>query len=103
MLGVIAILALISVALIYFNNDEKYILPSLAALGLACQKIIPAFQGIYSSLINSNSEALKEVSNNRYLLNKKIKIDIPKILIFQNFIVFQQKIYPLNIEIKTML
>tara|TARA_B100000242_G_C43052352_1_gene491779 strand:+ start:2299 stop:3984 length:1686 start_codon:yes stop_codon:yes gene_type:complete len=87
LLGVIAILALISVALIYFNNDEKYILPSLAALGLACQKIIPAFQGIYSSLllINSNSEALKEVSNNRYLLNKKIKIDIPKNIDFSKF------------------
>ena len=47
-------------------------MPSIAALALAFQRILPAFQGMYNCLINigSYSDSIKQVSNNRFLLNK---------------------------------
>ena len=60
---ILALLILVTIAIFASTKQDILLLPTLAAVGLAAQKILPSMQGIYSSLliISANSESVKRV------------------------------------------
>ena len=60
---ILALLILVAIAIFASNQKDILLLPTLASIGLAAQKILPSMQGIYSSLliISANSESVIRV------------------------------------------
>ena len=78
---ILALLILVLIAIIASTQREILLLPTLASIGLAAQKILPSMQGIFSSflIISANSESVNRVIN--HIIDKD-HIYQPILLIF---------------------